>query len=71
MAKEQKSSEPKKRDQEQKEQQSEDLQEKGEDIEERLDELDELIDEALDEEEVDMEEAAQKFVDGFKQEGGE
>jgi len=47
------------------------VEKEGEEIEERLDGLDELIDEALEENEEEAEEQAQRFVDGFKQEGGE
>jgi hypothetical protein len=43
-----------------------DLEQEGDAIDERLDDLDELIDEALGEEE-----SAQRFVDNFKQEGGQ
>lgn len=48
-----------------------DLEEKGEHLEQELEKLDEMIDQVLAEEEEDAELRAQRFVDGFKQEGGE
>jgi hypothetical protein len=45
--------------------------ERGEEIEKRLKKLDEIIDDVLAEAEENPEEEAQRFVDGFKQEGGE
>ena len=48
-----------------------DLKKKGDKLEEDLDKLDEIIDQVLAETEEDSELRAQRFVDGFKQEGGE
>jgi hypothetical protein len=48
-----------------------DMEEKGEHLEQELEKLDEMIDQVLAEEEEDAELRAQRFVDGFKQEGGE
>ena len=44
---------------------------RGEEIEKRLKKLDEIIDDVLSEAEENPEEEAQRFVDSFKQEGGE
>jgi hypothetical protein len=47
------------------------LEEKGDQLEQELEKLDEIIDQVLSEKEEDSELRAQRFVDGFKQEGGE
>ena len=47
------------------------LEEKGDQLEHELEKLDEIIDQVLSEKEEDSELRAQRFVDGFKQEGGE
>lgn len=47
------------------------LEEKGDQLAKELERLDDIIDQVLGEGEEDSELQAQRFVDGFKQEGGQ